>query len=139
MTAPPYTLEENVGFILRQVSQRHVAIFVEMMADDLTPTQFSAIVKLHQQGACSQNRLGRLTAMDAPTIKGVIDRLTRRGLTETHPDPGDTRLLMVSLTHAGHQVAQRAIPCAQRITETTLSPLTPSQRCQFLSLLKMLR
>lgn len=139
MTDAPYTLEENVGFILRQVSQRHVAIFADTMCDELTPTQFSAIVKLDQQGACSQNHLGRLTAMDAPTIKGVIDRLTRRGLTETRPDPTDARLLMVSLTPAGRAVAQRAIPCARRITEATLSPLTPSQRGQFLSLLKLLR
>jgi MarR family transcriptional regulator, lower aerobic nicotinate degradation pathway regulator len=135
---PPYTLEENVGFILRQVTQRHLAIFAEMISDDLTPTQFSAMVKLHQQGACSQNRLGRLTAMDAPTIKGVIDRLTRRGLTETRPDATDARLLMVSLSPAGQQVVQRAIPCARRITEATLAPLTPSQQRQFLSLLKLL-
>ncbi len=135
---PPYVLEDNVGFILRQVTQRHVAIFTEMMTEDLTPTQFSAVVKLYQQGPCSQNRLGRLTAMDAPTIKGVIDRLSRRGLTETRPDPADARLLIVSLTEAGRQAAERAVPCGLRITEATLAPLAPPQQRQLLSLLKSL-
>ena len=38
--------------------------------------------------------------MDVATIKGVIDRLTARGLTETSPDPEDGRRLLVSLTRA---------------------------------------
>ena len=75
-----YVLEENVGFILRQVTQRHLALFSATMVHDLTPTQFSALLKLHEQGSCSQNQLGRLTSMDNPTIKGVVDRLMRRGL-----------------------------------------------------------
>ena len=41
--------------------------------------------------------------MDVATIKGVIDRLTARGLTETSPDPEDGRRLLVSLTRAGQQ------------------------------------
>ena len=136
---PRYVREENVGFILRQVTQRHLAIFTESMCDDLTPTQFSALFKLYEQGPCSQNRLGRMTAMDNPTIKGVIDRLTRRGLTASGPDPADGRLLIVSLTIEGRKVIERALPRAREITEATLSPLSAAQRAQFLSLLQMLR
>jgi DNA-binding MarR family transcriptional regulator len=138
MTAP-YILEENVGFILRQVTQRHVAIFAELMTDELTPTQFSALAKLHETGPCSQNRLGRLTGMDAPTIKGVVDRLSRRGFTATSPDPSDARLLIVSLTEAGAAAAVRAIPQARRITDATLAPLSPPQQAVLLTLLKALR
>jgi DNA-binding MarR family transcriptional regulator len=134
-----YVLDENVGFVLRQVTQRHLAIFSEMMVDELTPTQFSAIVRLYEHGSCSQNRLGRLTAMDGPTIKGVIDRLTRRGITTTGPDQEDSRRLIVSLTEAGRRVAERAIPIAKRITEATLAPLSVSQRTQLMALLGALR
>ena len=135
----PYVLERQIGFVLRQVNQRHLALFGEMMIGDLTPTQFSAIVKLHEHRSCSQNRLGRLTAMDGATIKGVIDRLTRRGVTETHPDPEDARLLMVSLTGAGRRLAEQAIPHAARITEATLTPLSAAERARLLALLDKLR
>lgn len=134
-----YVLERQIGFVLRQVNQRHLALFAEMMIGDLTPTQFSAIVKLHEHGSCSQNRLGRLTAMDGATIKGVIDRLTRRGVTETHPDPDDARLLMVSLTGVGRRLAEQAIPHAARITEATLAPLSVSEQARLLALLDKLR
>lgn len=134
-----YVLEENVGFILRQVTQRHLALFSATMCHDLTPTQFSALLKLHEQGAVSQNQLGRLTAMDAPTIKGVVDRLMRRNLVSARPDSHDARLLMLSLTEAGEQVVAAAIPRARQVTEATLAPLRPGERKTLLSLLNALR
>ena len=69
-----YMLDEQVGFLLRRVSQRHLGIFAERIPD-LTATQFAALAKLCEVGPVSQNELGRRTAMDAATIKGVIDRL----------------------------------------------------------------
>src|SRR5579871_6040847 len=80
-----YVLEDQVGFILRQVSQRHATIFGGRINNELTPTQFSAMVKLLGEGPLSQNLLGRLTAMDAATIKGVIDRLSARGYVDARP------------------------------------------------------
>ena len=93
----PYVLDEQVGFALRQAQQRHTTIFAAKMIDSLTPTQWAALAKLREVGDCSQNHLGRLTAMDAATIKGVIDRLTGRGFTTVRPDPGDGRRLVVAL------------------------------------------
>src|SRR5499427_2942822 len=104
---PGYILDEQIGFILRQVWQRHAMIFARDIGINLTPTQWAALAKLLETGPCSQNQLGRLTAMDVATIKGVIDRLTARGLTETSPDPEDGRRLLVSLTRAGAQMADK--------------------------------
>src|SRR5215470_19298033 len=87
----PYVLDEQVGFILRQVWQRHSSIFARDIGTNLTPTQWAALSKLAETGPCSQNQLGRFTAMDVATIKGVIDRLSARGLTETNSDPEDGR------------------------------------------------
>ena len=74
-----YRLQEQVGFILRKAHQRHVAIFASRIGD-LTPPQFAALARLREAGDTSQNQLGALVAMDAATIKGVIDRLKARGL-----------------------------------------------------------
>ena len=125
---PPYVLDEQIGFILRQVGQRHAALFAAGIGDDLTPTQWAALAKLAELGPMSQNRLGRSTAMDAATIKGVIDRLCRRGLVDTGADPDDGRRLVVALTEAGRDVVARATPRAARITEETLQPLRADER-----------
>lgn len=134
----PYILDEQVGFLLRQVSQRHAAIFSAHMGQDLTPTQWAAMAKLLEMGSLSQNLLGRLTAMDAATIKGVIDRLTKRGLTETRPDPEDGRRVVVGLTETGRRATAEATAAAQRVTEETLAPLSAGERELLMGLLRKL-
>jgi DNA-binding MarR family transcriptional regulator len=136
---PVYVLDEQIGFILRQVWQRHATIFAREIGINLTPTQWAALAKLVETGPCSQNQLGRLTAMDVATIKGVIDRLTARGLTETGPDPADARRLVVSLTRAGQQLAEKAVPNALAISRETLAPLDARERETLVALLGKLR
>ncbi len=134
-----YRLDDQAGFILRQVAQRHAVIFASGIGSDLTPTQWAALTKLAEVGPLSQNLLGRQTAMDAATIKGVVDRLTRRGLTATQPDTEDGRRLLVTLTADGSELVQRLTPNAARITEDTLAPLTGAEREVLLGLLQRLR
>ena len=136
---PGYVLDEQIGFILRQVWQRHAMIFARDIGINLTPTQWAALAKLQETGQCSQNQLGRLTAMDVATIKGVIDRLTARGLTETAPDQEDGRRLLVSLTRAGQQLAEKAAPNALAISRETLAPLDAREREVLMGLLGRLR
>jgi MarR family transcriptional regulator, lower aerobic nicotinate degradation pathway regulator len=136
---PSYILDEQIGFILRQVWQRHATIFAREIGINLTPTQWAALAKLTETGPCSQNQLGRLTAMDVATIKGVIDRLTARGLTETSADPDDGRRLLVSLTRAGQQLAEKTAPSALAITRETLAPLDARERETLVALLAKLR
>ncbi len=136
---PAYILDEQVGFILRQVWQRHTAIFARDIGINLTPTQWAALSKLAETGPCSQNQLGRLTAMDVATIKGVIDRLCARGLTETSPDPEDGRRLLVSLTRAGQQLSEKVAPNALAISKETLAPLDARERETLFALLNKLK
>ena len=135
----PYVLDDQVGFILRQVGQRHAAIFAARIGDDLTMTQWAALAKLTETGPCSQNLLGRLTAMDAATVKGVVDRLVRRGFVVTRPDTEDGRLLVVVLTPAGEEAVARASVNAFAITEETLAPLDAAERAMLLKLLDRIR
>ena len=136
---PGYILDEQIGFILRQVSQRHAVIFARDIGADLTSTQWAALSKLAEVGPCSQNQLGRLTAMDVATIKGVIDRLTARGLTETSSDPEDGRRLRVSLTRAGQQLTEKVAANALAISKETLAPFDSRERELLVAMLEKLR
>jgi MarR family transcriptional regulator, lower aerobic nicotinate degradation pathway regulator len=133
-----YRLDDQVGFLLRRVTQRHVAIFAAQMGEDITPMRWAVLAKLHEAGPSSQNRLGRSTAMDAATIKGVVDRLMGRGLIETQPDPLDARRRVIALTDAGRQLVEGSIATGLAITHETLAPLTQSERATLLGLLRKL-
>ena len=139
VSAGHYVLDEQVGFILRQVWQRHTALFAAGIGADLTHTQWAALAKLHEVGPLSQNRLGRHTAMDAATIKGVVDRLGRRGLVVTLPDAEDVRRLTVALTGSGRALVEELVPRARQITADTLAALSTRERLTLLALLSRLR
>src|SRR5580704_16278515 len=133
-----YVLDDQIGFVLRQAQQRHTTLFAAEMIEGLTPTQWAALAKLRECGPCSQNHLGRLTAMDAATIKGVIDRLTARGFTAIRSDPRDGRRVLVALTPTGLDFYDRAAPIAALITEKTLEPLGENERSTLVALLRRL-
>jgi DNA-binding MarR family transcriptional regulator len=135
--ATGYILDEQVGFLMRKATQRHLAIFAAHIPD-LTPTQFAALAKLCEKGPSSQNALGRATAMDAATIKGVVDRLRARDLVATAPDPADSRRIFVSATEAGRALFEANVAAAHRITRETLAPLSPEDRATYLRLLARL-
>lgn len=118
-----YVIDGQVGFLLRRAHQRHVSLFTTCIKDDLTPTQFAALAKLNEIGCASQNSLGRQTAMDVATIKGVVHRLRRRGLIEKRGIPGDRRKVEIALTPLGVQVLDRCIVGALEANRLTLEPL----------------
>lgn len=131
-----YILERQAGHLLRRARQRHSTIFQENIGDpQLTPLQFAALVKLRDLGEVSQNHLGRLTAMDAATMQGVIKRLGLRGLIVRRPDPKDGRRLIISLSNEGKKTISKLVEFAKNVTNETLAPLSLSERNTFLFLL----
>lgn len=131
-----YSLDEQIGYVLRLASQRHSVIFQNNTIDNITPTQFSALVRISDYGECSQNHLGRLAGMDVATIKGVVDRLVQRGLIKSRSDPKDKRRLLVSLTVSGAELVSDMKIAGQRITAETLEPLSTQEQKTLLKILK---
>ncbi len=132
-----YAVEDQIGFLLRRAHQRHAALFQDGIDDiDLTPTQFTALVKTVELGRVTQNQLGRLTAMDPATIQGVVRRLIARDLVDRAPDPMDRRTAVLAATAQGVALATAAIARARWITEATLAPLDKTERHHLIALLR---
>ncbi len=138
-TAEPvteYVLDDQVGYVLRLASQRHAILFQKHVIGNLTPAQFSTLLRISQHGAVSQNHLGRLAATDVATIKGVVDRLKAKKLIETSADKTDKRRTLISLTAQGRELIEKLKENGRDITEATLAPLSPDERSTLLRLLK---
>jgi len=133
-----YILDDQIGYLLRLANQRHSVIFQNLITHELTPTQFTTLIRVAEAGTVSQNQLGRMAAMDIATIKGVVDRLKAKGLLETSLDPNDRRRSMISLTRAGADMIADLQATGQRISQETLSPLRPNEQQTLLNLLKRL-
>ncbi|HYM33659.1 MAG TPA: MarR family winged helix-turn-helix transcriptional regulator [Candidatus Cybelea sp.] len=132
-------LDEQIGHLVRRVHQRCSAVFQARIGDEqITPTQFAALVKLEEATELSQNHLGRLTAMDPATTQGVIRRLLDRRLVATRDDADDRRRTLISLSPQGRALVRRLLPNAPEISNTVLAPLTPAERTTLVALLKRL-
>lgn len=135
----PYVLDEQVGFLLRLATQRHMALFMERTAGGLTPTQFSTLYRLREASdPISQNALGRLVGMDAATTKGVVARLLSRDLIRVEKDTEDRRRYTLYITEVGRRLLDAVMPAVQDISEATLAPLAAQERNHFLQMLKRL-
>lgn len=134
----PYQLDRQIGYLLRLANQRHLEIFSELLPE-LTPTQFSVLVKLHEVSDLSQNELGRQVGMDAATTNGVIERLNRKALIQSKTDQNDRRRLRISLTAKGRSTIRKSIVTAKNITNRTLKGLSTREAQQLENLLVKLQ
>jgi DNA-binding MarR family transcriptional regulator len=130
-----YNLDEQVGYLLRLASQRHSMIFLQQISEDLTPTQFSTLIRISESGDLSQNHLGRLASMDVATIKGVVDRLKAKELIQSRADKDDKRRSLISLSAKGRELMDVLKEDGARISENTLAPLRNSERKALVNLL----
>ena len=137
--AEEFLLDEQVAHLLRRAHQRASALFLTVLGESqLTPTQFFAMARLHERGKLSQNRLGRLAAMDPATIQGVIRRLHERGYIERLADPTDRRRMVLSLSPLGQETVLRLLRHANRVSEEIVAPLTAEEQRLFMGMLKKL-
>ena len=138
-TPRPYRIEDQIGYLLRRAHQRASSIFQASIGDpNITPTQYSSMVKLHEYNELSQNLLGRLVGMDKATMQGVVRRLKDRGLVDSRTDPGDARRTLLSLTLDGQRVVAKLVLNGPAVSRETLKPLTPAEQRQLIELLSKL-
>ncbi len=133
----PYVFAEQAGHLLRKAYQRHTAIFQQLSIDpQITSVQLYAMCAIAEEGPCSLTKLGRATAVDPATTRGVVERLRERGYVALSADPQDKRRVKVSLTDEGAECVQRMIEPAQEITRQTLNGLTVAEQVALSYLLK---
>ncbi|GAB5375836.1 MAG: MarR family transcriptional regulator BpsR [Acuticoccus sp.] len=133
----PYVFAEQAGHLLRKAYQRHTAIFQKLSIDpQITSVQLYAMCAIAEEGPCSLTTLGRATAVDPATTRGVVERLRERGYVALAADPEDKRRVKVSLTEKGVECVQRMIEPAQEVTRETLKGLSVAEQVALSYLLK---
>lgn len=76
----------------------------------LTSGQFSLLMSLNRPKPPSIGAVAALLAMDRTTLTANLKPLERRSLLRTAVDPEDRRGRLLSLTDAGRQLLQSALP-----------------------------
>jgi DNA-binding MarR family transcriptional regulator len=118
-----------IGSLLRRVYQRNQSIWQALCIDDqVTSVQANALYVLAQMGPCSLTKLGAGAAMDPATTRGVVERLSRRGMIRLSGDEADRRKVIVDIEDSGRAFLKAMEPILDRIADETLRPLNVAER-----------
>jgi DNA-binding MarR family transcriptional regulator len=131
-----YDVTKQVGHLLRKAYQTHIAIFQRLCADpQLTASQFAVLCAVRDVGPCPLTIIGRKVVMDPATTRGIVERLTERGLVSFARDKEDRRRVMVALRKEGKALLGKIVPSAKEITEVTVQMLNPAEKIALVYLL----
>lgn len=134
-----YRLDGSAGHLLRRALQRHQSLFQDCAAGiGLTAPQFAVLTKLAELGRATQNRLGRLVAMDPATTQGVMKRLALRHLLRTEKDPMDRRTSVLAITPEGVALVEKARTAGMRANQILMQELDAAEQTALLALLRRL-
>jgi DNA-binding MarR family transcriptional regulator len=90
----------SIGLLRRRLRQ------VQPEGGELTWPETSALARLDRGGPATPGALAKLEQISPQSMGATLGALEGRGLIERHPDPGDGRRAVMSLTEAGRQVLQ---------------------------------
>ncbi|MDH3977914.1 MAG: MarR family transcriptional regulator [Gammaproteobacteria bacterium] len=108
---------------------------------DLQHWEYDVLSALRRQGGSYElaaSELARETLLSPGAMTNRIDKLESRGFVSRHPDPGDRRGVLVSLTKAGLLTINTAIDERFSAAKQLVEPLSGAECQQLTELLRKL-
>ena len=127
---------ESPGTLINKLA-RAMALEMDrrLRAYDVTLSQWFVLKQLWRQEGRSQVELQELLSLERATVNGLIQRMTRSGLIQCHPDPDDRRVQRIFLTERGRNLQQITPSLEQEMYARTLEGFSDDERTFFIRLL----
>jgi DNA-binding MarR family transcriptional regulator len=111
--AKNYTPEESIGFLLKRVGNQ-LAITVDrgLAEFDMTHAQLGIFLKLLHGHANTAADLARELMSDTGATTRMLDRLEEKGFVQRARSSEDRRVVQITLTAKGEQLADQMIQVA---------------------------
>jgi MarR family transcriptional regulator, organic hydroperoxide resistance regulator len=131
--------KDCICFQLGALSRKITRYYKERIAPlGLTHSQFFMLVALLDEDGALPSHLADKTALDRPTITGLLDRLERDGWIERRLDANDRRTLRVHLTPKAEEERKTLLSIFEEINGRFLEKFSPTEWTQFQSFLARL-
>jgi DNA-binding MarR family transcriptional regulator len=96
-------LYDQPGHLIRRAHQIAVAMFNDVVGQEVTPIQYAILRMVHENPGIDQVSLARLIALDTSTTALTAARLETKGLLAREVAEQDRRQLCLSLTAEGRR------------------------------------
>lgn len=102
---------------------------------DITTEQWVILDSLYRENGVSQNELANDSFKNAPTVSRIIDLLCKKGLTRRLKVKDDRRRYEISLTAAGKEVYEKALPAVIELRKRGWNGLTDKDYDDFMRIM----
>jgi DNA-binding MarR family transcriptional regulator len=128
-------LYEQAGHLFRRAQQIAVALFYEVVGEELTPIQYAILLMVQEHPGIDQKALAGLVALDSSTTWQTALRLETKGMLRRDLHISGRRYRRLSLTPEGLAVLKKVGRKIRKADEEMFSSFEPAERDQFLQML----
>jgi MarR family transcriptional regulator for hemolysin len=132
-----HDFQSSVGYWLctsAHAMQR--ALNEELAPLGVTFRQWQVLAWLAIEGSLAQNELAERMQIEPATLVTVLDRMELHDWISRFPCPGDRRKKLVRATDKAEPIWRESVACARKVREEAVRDFSPSEREQFLNLLR---
>ena len=134
--------KDTAGGLIKQISEAlERDSNNNMRKTGMTLSQYTVLMPLEGQaeGAMTLKEIEKTLRCAQSTAHGLVTRLEEKGLVASSGDPEDKRIRVVRITEKGRSYCQEAKTRMLEMEARLLSPLSESERGQFLNYLSRIR
>ncbi|MBP0590245.1 MarR family transcriptional regulator [Paraburkholderia sp. LEh10] len=131
----PEAHQKFTGSLVRRAQQRHVAVWLAEVSNEITSVQYAALDILQRSPGVNQRQLGDELDVDRSTIADLVARMVRNGLIERSDDPVDKRSYVLFLTAAGKKQLAALRPRVEEVERILTARLTQRECAELRRLL----
>jgi DNA-binding MarR family transcriptional regulator len=130
--APSLELDSHVFYLFTQIiGRRNLALIEKLAPLDISVPQWRILAVLQERAHCTMSELADVTTIDRTTLTRALDRMVDSGLVARRGDARDRRSVRLSLTAAGKDAFQRALPLVREQNERAFNDFSAAERAQF--------
>ena len=121
-----YRLTDSLGYLLNRAGIRSGELFARrLLPYGITVSMHRVLVSLHERSDQRLSDLSAMTSIEISTLSRMVSTMMRHGLVSRERMDGDGRTVTISLTAAGHGLAEELIPLAIHHEQVALQDLDP--------------
>lgn len=127
-TSKSFTLTQSVGFALSKARNLIAAEMDAALKDlDITSQQMGILVSMKHRLAATPFELSKLLGIDTGLMTRMLDKLEAKGLLKRSRSADDRRVVNLSLTKKGDEVAARIPEIAPQVLNARLRKFTKAE------------
>ncbi|MEQ6250764.1 MarR family winged helix-turn-helix transcriptional regulator [Sulfitobacter sp. HNIBRBA3233] len=129
-------LSAYAPYLMNRITHRYNQTLGTTMAEaGLSTIKMRVVCALAAKGSLTVNDLSVYAVAEQSTMSRTLEQMAREGLVDRAMDESDSRVRVISLTQAGHDIYTRIWPAMAEAEARMFDGIDPADRAQLLETL----